>query len=100
MAIPSVMQMKPVIPTSPPPVDTDNDQLPDYRDLDSDDGGVSDEVESQLHETDPTDPSDDGIGWLRWTAQRWRCGLHDESINAPAWLLLLCALIGIRWRKQ
>ncbi|WP_369048987.1 thrombospondin type 3 repeat-containing protein, partial [Tenacibaculum sp. UWU-22] len=43
------------------PVDTDNDGIPDYLDLDSDGDGIPDSVEAGSDPTNPTDSDGDGI---------------------------------------
>src|SRR5690606_18095694 len=45
-----------------PPVDTDGDGTPDFRDPDSDDDGISDADEVGTHGTSPTEADSDGDG--------------------------------------
>ncbi len=78
------------------PVDSDGDGAADFRDVDSDDGGVDDGTERRVHATDPTDPSDDGRGWLEQGAQvvgGARLGCSSRAGGGPSllWLALLAA---------
>ena len=83
-----------------PPVDSDGDGWPDFRDLDSDDGGVDDGTERRVHATDPTDPSDDGRGWLEDGGQvvggaRLGCSSSGSYSGGLGWLILLAVPVFI-----
>ncbi len=76
-----------------PPVDSDGDGAADFRDVDSDNGGVDDGTERRTHATDPTDPSDDGRGWLEDGGQieggaRIGCSSAGHG-GGSGWLLML-----------
>ena len=74
-------------------IDSDGDGTPNYQDLDSDDGGVSDETENRLHETDPTDPQDDGIGWPDGPLSGGTVGCsHTPSSLHFVWFCVLAVL--------
>ena len=82
------------------PVDSDRDGSPDYRDRDSDNGGVEDGTELRTHATDPTDPSDDGRGWLEDDGQvvggaRIGCSSRGGGTSGLGWLILLAAPVFI-----
>ncbi|GEM_PF-619665 len=105
-----------------PPADTDEDGVPDYLDLDSDDdgltdkeeaavyqtdptlkdtdgGGADDYLETQIHKSDPLDPSDDFVGWLEDGAHiEGGPGCSTAGGNSTAWplavlLVLITALL-------
>ena len=86
-----------------PPVNTDRalggdgaDDLPDYRDLDSDGGGFGDELETEQG-TNPLDPKDDGRGELEIGGEIRGGGCSAISSPILLWLLLVVGLL--RFRK-
>ncbi len=84
-----------------PPRDSDGDGMPDYREQDSDGGGVDDGTELRTHDSDPTDPSDDGRGWLEGDGQvvggaRLGCSSSGGTRGGLLWLVLLAAPVFVQ----
>ncbi len=68
-------------------------------DNDSDNGGVSDRVEVNIHISDPLDPSDDGRGWLEEGAGITGGGgcavlAAPVSRNGTLLVFILCLVLG------
>jgi hypothetical protein len=88
-----------------PPRDSDDDGRADYIEKDSDNGGVLDRIEVRKHETDPTDPTDDGVGWFEGPVTGGAACSAGGSGGAPltpmaAWLLLVLTHLVRRPRER
>ena len=73
------------------PVDSDGDGVADFRELDSDNGGVDDGTEVRVHGTDPTNPLDDGQGWLDGEIAGGACAIGHGGV--PLGLLWVLGLV-------
>ncbi len=81
------------------PLDSDGDGLGDYLELDADGGGISDFREVMEHGTDPSDPDDDGVGWLEdGAAISGGCSTAGGGPGGAPWALML-AVLGVFGRR-
>ena len=85
--------------TGTSPRDSDNDGIFDFRQTDSDGGGVPDGVEVLEHQTDPTFADDDGRGELEEGAVVEGMGCHGAN-QASWWGLVLLLGLGSRGARR